>query len=315
MGENKRLVIVGVFVFAALAILVTGVFTLGGQQKKFQKNIVLTAVFNDVAGLRPGNNIWFSGVKIGTVKKIEFTPESKVLITMKIDEDVKPYIKRDSKVKIGSEGFIGNKIIEIFGGNKNGPPVEDEDKLLAAETTGTEEIMETLQANNKNLLSITSDLKVLSGSLVNGEGLAGALLTDTTMTLKFRKIVTDLEQVSQNTIHMSYSLNKFTEKLNTEGGLANKILTDTVVFRDIQSATNQLGLVTASLQQTSNKLNQKDNALGMFLNDDVFASNLKTTMKNLETSTFKLDQNMEALQHNFLLRRYFKKQEKDKKNK
>jgi phospholipid/cholesterol/gamma-HCH transport system substrate-binding protein len=38
-------------------------------------------------------------------------------------------------------------------------------------------------------------------------------------------------------------------------------------------------------------------------------------MRHLNTSTQKLDQNMEAAQHNFLLRGFFKKKEREKKKK
>ena len=83
-GENKRSVIVGIFVFLGIAILVTGVLTLGGQQKKFVKTIHLKAVFDDIGGLQTGNNIWFSGVKIGTVRKINFYGDSQVEIEMNV---------------------------------------------------------------------------------------------------------------------------------------------------------------------------------------------------------------------------------------
>ena len=42
------------------------------------------------------------------------------------------------------------------------------------------------------------------------------------------------------------------------------------------------------------------------------AKDLDATMTNLKTSTKKLDENMEAAKHNFLLRGYFKKKEKAK---
>ena len=69
-AENKRSVMVGAFVLLALIIFAVGVFTLGGKQKRFVNTVTVRAMFDDVAGLRPGNNVWFSGVKIGTVQKI-----------------------------------------------------------------------------------------------------------------------------------------------------------------------------------------------------------------------------------------------------
>src|SRR4051812_22138057 len=68
--KNKRPIIVGIFVCIGLAILIATIFTLGGQRKTFVKKISLTTVFKDINGLKEGDNVWFSGVKIGTVKKI-----------------------------------------------------------------------------------------------------------------------------------------------------------------------------------------------------------------------------------------------------
>jgi phospholipid/cholesterol/gamma-HCH transport system substrate-binding protein len=48
------------------------------------------------------------------------------------------------------------------------------------------------------------------------------------------------------------------------------------------------------------------------LNDEQSAASIKETIKNLQSSTQKLDENMEALQHNFLLRGFFKKKAQGK---
>ncbi|HVW59379.1 MAG TPA: MlaD family protein, partial [Puia sp.] len=70
--DNKKQIAVGAFIFIGLAILVTGIFTIGGQRKAFVKTFQLTALFDDAQGLAPGNNIWLSGIKVGTVKKVAF---------------------------------------------------------------------------------------------------------------------------------------------------------------------------------------------------------------------------------------------------
>lgn len=67
--SGKRPIIVGIFIFLGLAIFIAAILTLGSQHKTFKKSITVKAVFDDVNGLQKGNNIWFSGVKIGTIKK------------------------------------------------------------------------------------------------------------------------------------------------------------------------------------------------------------------------------------------------------
>lgn len=317
-AENKRAVIVGIFVFLAIVILLAGIFTLGGQQKRFNSSFPLIAVFDDVAGLKTGNNIWFSGVKIGTIKTIELYGESQVMVTMNIDESVQKYIHKDALARISSESFIGNKNIVIESGSPTAPVIEAGDIIQAVNPLNTDDLMETLQKNNKNLVAITDDFKQLSGKIVRGEGTVGALLTDSSMAMDFRAIVANMQRASQNTVRASNALTQFTNKLNTKGSLASEVLTDTTVYSQLRASMAQLKEATTSaaeltenLKAVSTKLDNENNAVGVLLSDEEFARNLKSTLQNLETSTEKFDQNMEALQSNILFRGFFRKQAKE----
>ncbi len=98
--ETKRNVSVGIFIFIGLVIFIIGIFTLGGQQKSFVKSLRVNAVFNDIGGLKPGNNVWFSGVKIGTVKTIKFYGNSQVEVSMNIEQSAREYIRKDASAKL-----------------------------------------------------------------------------------------------------------------------------------------------------------------------------------------------------------------------
>ena len=56
----------------------------------------------------------------------------------------------------------------------------------------------------------------------------------------------------------------------------------------------------------------EDGLINTLLEDPEVAEDLKQTMKNLNISTEKLEENMEAMRHHFLFKRYFKKQAKKK---
>src|SRR5665811_696918 len=97
---NKRPIIVGVFIIIGLFFLIGGVMIVGNLHSTFTNKISVSTVFGDVNGLHSGNNIWFSGVKIGTVKKIEFYGKSQVKVIMHINIESQQYIRKDAKVKI-----------------------------------------------------------------------------------------------------------------------------------------------------------------------------------------------------------------------
>ena len=313
-AESKRLAFVGIFIFLAIVIFIAGILTLGGQQKRFSNTIKVYAIFNDVGGLKTGNNVWFSGVKIGTVKEIKFYGESQVRITMNIEEESQRYIRKNAKARIGSESLIGNRIIEIYGGTRKSPTVEENDLLASEEALDTDVMMETLQTNNKNLVSITGDFKTLSNQLVQGKGTMGAILNDSVMAENFRSIVSSLKQASATTVKASAALSQFTRKLNTTDGLANQLLTDTAVFGQLRTSVAQLektstaaAEMTQNLNETTQKLDNNNNAVGVLLNDAEFAGQLKNTMSVLEKSSINLNEDLEALKTNFLLKGYFKR--------
>lgn len=316
-ASNKKAVIVGIFIFLGLAILVAGVLTLGGQKNTFQKKITVKAIFDDVGGLQVGNNVWFSGVKIGTIKKMTFRGTSQVEVIMNIDKKDQQYIRKDAKAKISSEGFIGNKLVVIYGGTMGAQQVEDGDLLGVEKGLSTDEMLATLQQNNKNLLDITNDFKVISKRLIDGEGSVGKLLTDETLVNNLEVTVAGLKQASANAQRLTASISDYASKLQSEGSLTNDLVTDTIIFGRLKTAVAQLQQTTKTATEVANnfkevsaKVNSNNSPIGVMLNDPQAAADLKETLANLNAGTEKLDENMEALQHNFLLRGFFKKKAK-----
>lgn len=315
--ENKRSVLVGLFVLIGIIILVLGIMTLGGQQKKFVKAIHVKAVFDNIGGLQPGNNIWFSGVKVGTVRKINFFGDSQVEVEMNVEEKVVEFIRKNSKATISSDGLIGNKIIVIYGGTTDYPPVEEGDQLEAIMPLDTDKMMETLQENNKNLVEITDDLKLLTGKLAAGEGIVGAVMTDPVLAQNFRTILTNLERASVNSNKMIADLNNFTGKLNKKGTLMNELVSDTEMVPDLKETLENLRVSSANTQALtkefaaiSAKLNSPDNSLGMLLNDPEFAKSLKSTLENADSASYNLNKGMEALEYTWPFNKGFKRKAK-----
>ena len=103
----------------------------------------------------------------------------------------------------------------------------------------------------------------------------------------------------------------------TEGdvlGSLKPIETD-AIMASLKTSADNAAIITGNLADISSRISNGKGALGKLLHDTTLSTNLSATMRNLNTSTHKLDENMEAAKHNFLLRGYFKKQEKEKKKK
>lgn len=306
---NKRAIGVGAFIIVGLLFLLGGVLTIGNLHSTFQKKMTVSTVFGDVNGLVAGNNIWFSGVKIGTVKKLEFYGKFQVKVIMNINIESQQYIRKDALVKIGTDGLIGNKILIIYGGSSTVAEIEEGDSLSNEKMLTTEDIMNTFQQNNLNILALTQ-------KLADGQGTLGRLINSDSIYNNIAATTNSLQLASANAQLLIKSLADFSANLNKEGTLANDLVTDTAVFRTMSASVNQLKRIADTAAVFVNNLKtastNPNSPVGVMLHDEKAGTELKTTITNLQNSSAKLDADLLALQHSFLLRKYFKKEAKKK---
>jgi phospholipid/cholesterol/gamma-HCH transport system substrate-binding protein len=324
--NKKRMVTVGVFVLVGIVIFTAAVLTLGGQKKTFEKKSTLRAIFKDVNGLQEGNNVWFSGVKIGTVKKISLGAHAMVDVVMSIETKAMQYIKKDARAKVSSEGFIGNKIIVIFGGDMHSPAVAEDDVLAADTGAGTDEMIATLQQNNQNLLDITGNIKTIMERLMNGQGSAGKILSDDKLANELQAAMMGLRIASVQVQKITSDVAAYTSQLQSEGSLTYNLVHDTVFYGrlkntaaqiqqasvTIKESSENIKRITGNIENVSRRLDSTGSPVGVLLNDEEAGDNLRMTLENLQTGSKKLDEDLEAIQHNFLFRGFFKKKEKQK---
>ncbi len=315
--QNKRAAIVGVFIFLAVIIFVAGVFMVGGGGSLLSKKAEVKAVFDDIKGLKNGNNVWYSGVKVGTIKNAEFNPDGSVLVTMGIDEDAKKFIPRNVQAKVSTDGLVGNKIIMLMGGTPGSASIQGGETLTVAKDIDTEQMMATLQKNNENLVTITENMKTLTGQIASGKGTAGKLLFDETLFNTLQSTIAAANRTAANAGQVTSQLAGFTAKLNTKGSITHELVSDTVLFSSLKRSAKQMEDATASIttisqnfETASEGLKTGDSPAGVLLTDKQAAEDLKEILDNLNQSSKKMDETLEAAQHSIFLRGFFRKKAK-----
>ena|SRR5690554_5170887 len=102
-------VIVGIISFTWLAISVAGVRFTGNA------GYTLTARFTSISGLRQGAIVEAAGVRVGTVSRITFDPETyEAVVQLRINEDVP--VQEDAVAAVRTQGIIGEKYIKLTPG-------------------------------------------------------------------------------------------------------------------------------------------------------------------------------------------------------
>jgi phospholipid/cholesterol/gamma-HCH transport system substrate-binding protein len=308
----------GAFVLGGLALFLATAFLIGKENNIFSKTFMISATFKNVEGLKPGDNVWLSGVKIGTVKDVMVAAEGKVLVKLSLKDKQNEFIRKDAIASIGSDGLVGNKIVVIRPGTSSFAVTEN-DTIKTDSPADTQQLLNIAKDVGTNTRSLTSDLSLIAQRINKGEGILGELLNDGALSRDIRVAVTNLKNTGNNTAQASKELHTLLYEMRNGKGLMPMLISDTSyahtftgALANIEQVSANAKIVSQHLQSLASKMDEGDNALGVLLTDENLAQKLKSTISNAEQASQKLDENMEALQHNFLLRGYFRKENKRK---
>ncbi|NOZ67651.1 MAG: MCE family protein [Deferribacteres bacterium] len=287
---------VGLVVSIALAVIFLAVMFAGNIEKMFTPRSDIYAVFNDVKGLREGSPVWFSGVEIGSVKSIKFTPQQDIRVRMSIISDSLKYLKRDSTANILTIGLLGDKYIEISPGSTGAESLRAEDTIRGTSHVEIQELVETGRESIAGLSELVIKLDKLIVKIESGRGTVTRLLTDPSIYDNLNKAteeLTDLvkrikssrgtlgrllneDDVYSDIASSAEDIKAFSEKLRASRGTLNKFIEDERLYENINEASGKLNRLLE-------KVEAGKGVAGSLVNDEELTTELKTTLKELNS--------------------------------
>ena len=318
--DNAKL---GIFVAVGIVLLIFALYKISKSNALFSKDFLLRTQFKNVSGLMLGNNIRYAGIQIGTIENIQLINDTLVEVDMRIDEKMKDFIHKQDGVTIGTDGLVGNKLINIVAGKSGGPLVQDGDLLTANESLSSDEMMGVLNKTNKNIATISEELKTTVLRL-NNSSMVWAILNEKTIPENMIASMKNIRNATVRADNMVAELQTVIKDVKNGKGSLGAILTDTAIAINLNQAVDKLKAVGDNATVLTNELNvitqnvktdlfTSKGAYNALLKDTTLTLKLNNSLSNVEQGTVSFNQNMEALKHNFLFRGYFKKMEKKKK--
>ncbi len=319
-NRNPQNLKLGIFTIAGLLIFVAAIYFIGNKQNLFSSSSRVTSVFKNVDGLQAGNNVRYAGVNVGTVKRINIVNDTSIAVDMSIDEKTLKLIKENATAAISSDGLVGSMIVNIIPGETIGfRSIKSGDTLGSISKVATADMLTTLNTTNENAALLTADLLKITKAINNGEGTIGALIKDDKMAADIKESLINLRRTSEAAAVTVDRLNRKIAEINFEGSVAGVLFKDTVAAANLAEVVEKLNTTAGELEEMSATLNNFAGELGAgegtldhVINDTTFVNHLEATLRNAEAASKKFDENMEALQHNFLFRGYFRRIERRK---
>jgi len=302
--ENVK---VGLTVFVGIVIFFVFLFLVGTGGSYFTKTYNIKMFVKNVQGLANGNMVSLGGVKIGTVKDMQFSKsEGKkgVVVVLEIKKKYQSQITKSSHAEIKTLGVLGDKFIDIIFGEEGEPILKDGEYIAAKSSPSLSDISNQLQPVIDDLAIAMHNIKTVSDSITTGNGILSSFINDENTASDLKEIITGLKSFTVKLQNPNSSLSKlmnedslydeilsFSSNLNYlsgriasgKGTLGKIITTDTLY--------NNLISISYSLKTIGQKMNSDSSLVGALLNDINTKEDVDKLINNIDSLLVDLRKN------------------------
>lgn len=316
--ELNRNIRLGIFVAIGTLFLVGSLYYMGRKQNLFGSSFRISTYFYNVSGLRTGNNVRFSGIDVGTVESIEIVNDTLIKVTLLIEQEMQPFIKKDAIASIGTDGLMGNKLVNISPSVKREPSmcVADGDRLASIRVVEVDESMRLLNSTNDNINILSANLRDISEKVNNNHSM-WQLLADRAVADNVRNTMVNLRLTGQHSAILTGDLRSIIRGIKEGKGTAGALITDTMIAHrlnqtivHIQSISDSIAYISGNFARFSEAMTDGKGTMGMLLSDTTLVHTLNRSILHIEDGSRNFNENMEALKYSWPFKKYFSKEKK-----
>jgi phospholipid/cholesterol/gamma-HCH transport system substrate-binding protein len=314
--ESIRNIKLGILVVSGIILLITALYMIGNKRNLFGSTFRINAIFYNINGLMEGHNVRFSGINVGTVENVEITSDTSVLVSMVIENKVQKYIKKNAIASIGSDGLMGNKLVNIVSLPEYSEIVSEGDVIQGLRLIEMDEAMRTLNTTNENLKGITINLNSIFEK-INRDNSLWHVLMDTVLA---EDVKTSIRFATNQTALITADIRNITRDIKDGKGSLGSILADTLLAEKISSTIMKIEnfsdtatIAAASISGILAGIQQGKGSIGVLINDTSLIYHLSESLINIEKGTELLNEDLEALKQSWPFKKYFQEKKKTKK--
>lgn len=278
---------IGLTGVVALVVLFIGINFLKGINL-FKASNTYYIEFADIKGLAKSSPVFSNGFKIGTVNDIiyNYQDPGKLLIQISVNENMR--IPKGSTARLDVAVLGGCDLHLDLSKNTEfhqvGDTIKGDDKKGLMDKAGD------MVPQMEQIIGKVDTLLTTLNALIANPNLTGILNDAKGITANLNETSVQLNDLMKN------DLPQLTDKLNTVG--SNVVtLTNNLNQIDIQAAMSKVDTTLNYIQLMSEKMNRKDNSLGLLLNDSSLYNNLSQTAGSANNLLIDLKENPKRYVH------------------
>ena len=262
---------IGIAGIIALCVLVYGINYLKGINM-FKPSSYFYVKFKNVNGLAKSSPVFADGVRVGIVRDIYYDYNQAENVVVEVELGTELRIPKGSSAELTSE-LMGGVRMDILLANNPREKYAIGDTIPGKLNNGMMESVAALMPQIEQMLPKLDSIMTSLNTILGDQSIPATLHS-------VEKMAANLEVTSgQLKVLMGRDIPQLTGKLNTLGDNFISI-SDNLKKIDYANTFNEIEQTLANVKIVTEKLNSKDNTVGLLLNDPQLYNNLNATTAN-----------------------------------
>jgi phospholipid/cholesterol/gamma-HCH transport system substrate-binding protein len=299
-----RLAGIGAFVIGGIVLFAVGLFLIGERRMLFVRKFDVNTEFTKVSGLQPGASVKVNGMPAGEVTAIlpPAAPGGRFSVRFNVREDLHPLVRTDSLASIQTEGLVGGTFLEITAGTRAAPELRAGGAIPSREPFEVADLMiqmsETVRLVNETIGSLRGDVELAISEIAETATHADTLLEN---------ISDDVARISASGRRITEDTQAMIAGVRQGRGTLGKLLSDDALYRRAATIASEAEAIVKEARRT---VQEGREALASLRSDEgpgQVVADMRETLGHARDALANLEENSEALKHNFFFRGYFKR--------
>jgi phospholipid/cholesterol/gamma-HCH transport system substrate-binding protein len=228
--------------------------------------------FTNINGLPTSSPVFANGYKIGLVRDIQYNYKELGSVTVEVELDEEMRIPKGSKGELVTE-MLGTVKMNLILNLESQSYLQPGDTLDGFANNGLMGVAETMVPKVEQLLPKMDSILSSLNKLLADPALTQTLHNAEQITANLNVTTHELNKLMKNELPtITGNLTSISENINT--------ITTNLKEVDYASTMKRIDSTLANIQTLTNKLNSKDNTIGLLFNDPTLYQNLSATTAN-----------------------------------
>jgi phospholipid/cholesterol/gamma-HCH transport system substrate-binding protein len=289
---------VGITVLIGLIVFFFFVIIVGTQEETFTSTYRLKMFVTNINGLAENSMVTLGGLKIGLVKKMDFSMaegRKGIIVTVEVERKYRNLITNNSDASIQTIGVLGDKYVDITIGKEGEKPLDEGDFLHVKPSFDLAETADELKNTLKDFSSTLAEVKVILDTIKEGKGSLGKLITSNDLYYRLSSVLSSMDHIvgavqqKRGTLgKVIYEPDLYNQLTETTGDM--KVISDSLkhgrgtlgklVMED--SLYKSVRLMSDRINDVLSKAEDKSSSVGSLLNNGELYNQMSDLVKELK---------------------------------